>query len=1166
MPGDLYCLAVQPITGEDVLYAIAPTLRLCHCAAEGIVVGQYQDWGVTFDCPTSVSSRCSRWLSCFKCTGNTKRFTTRASINGHQKRKHDHPRKRKQLERAEETSTSVEGDFGIELGEVMLSEELDADMPPASESSCDCNQDDRSKFGTVFDPTTDLEVDWTNCDNPPTTVAGGGQASSAFLYHQHYSQGDSGGAEYLVKKSLLQHDLQPAELAKIDIPRPHIDLQLKIAKMAFMTARTNRGLLADIISACYKIGCEDGYHTSGEILNTALNKKVTASKHTLLPPLDFVLDSLQQPFKQELVVKRAHAWSTPIPSCNNDFRKYHLEGVHAIVPNLPYPTIRLDLKGHAYLSLVDCLEDFMAHHQNEEIEAITKSTVGNQSVAATLRCQSLKAKNIFDNTESTSGTPVLVVGLTFWSDDAETNTFSKTNRNSSIWVKTFSICTVSAKGQQLRATYPIAVGRKNLCHDPVEHKHQEELDLLQHRGCHPYYVGSRKQFAHIQFSLFATLQDQPEKRSGNKLMLGNSQYHARWGWSADHRALYRKGKLMPCSNCIENMANIIAEREFHRELPRCDRCLNFDVSAQGNLGLTDLPINYPIFEDRPVVDCCPPWINRVAEINGERKLKPFPITYAGLRVAVDTAHHYFCHHGWTTGNCDAFLRVEGLCASYIERVIDHARNASALKNAQENNPDDSTGPLEDFRRSPHLYEQCPYSPNWQRLGVLLTDTVDAPMHLLFLNLVKTCVLKIQEWLLAQQRNAPFVKSNAPFLLGFLHMHIEWLHLLPYKGKKFGGWVSENFLGFSRLIKWFYQNIGESVPEQDDDAPPEGLPQHKWLARHNKFWLKARGLQHIGSAIEIRKRVAETMKKDGNFPRPVSAPNLVLSQVEDVLLALSDVLECIMDRNVTNLTSKKAGLLIKWLIYKYDTLDRALSGNIRSPDVIAKYSFMCLMNVPLMIETFGALRNLWEGGWRGEGILQKMKPLVTQGLKHKWEGHLLAKMLRSRALDALLIAGGKTGELSLFSEDALRKRSRQFHKYESQLDLVDSVNHKLRVDEKLPVSVILVDCNSTVVLYGVVGDYGTLVRIDLVLTTPPTKKMGLFYYTLTAASNGVVYWKNILKEVTSLRLGYAVLLPLMDTQSSGEESCRYAVVASNWHSLAPELPIAALIDGDIELSQ
>ena len=190
----------------------------------------------------------------------------------------------------------------------------------------------------------------------------------------------------------------------------------------------------------------------------------------------------------------------------------------------------------------------------------------------------------------------------------------------------------------------------------------------------------------------------------------------------------------------------------------------------------------------------------------------------------------------------------------------------------------------------------------------------------------------------------------------------------------------------------------------------------------------------------------------------------------------------------------------------------------------------------------------------------MKPLVTQGLKHKWEGHLLTKMLRSRALDALLATGEETGKLEIFSEDALRNRSGQFHRYESQLELVDSVNNKFRADEKIPISVVLVDCCGVVTIFGVVGDYTTLVRVNLDLTMPPTQKMGLFYYNLSAATNGVECWKDVLKSATSLRLGYAVLLPLVDTQSSSEDSRRHAVVASNWHSLAPGLSLPALIDG------
>jgi len=46
----------------------------------------------------------------------------------------------------------------------------------------------------------------------------------------------------------------------------------------------------------------------------------------------------------------------------------------------------------------------------------------------------------------------------------------------------------------------------------------------------------------------------------------------------------------------------------------------------------------------------------------------------------------------------------------------------------------------------------------------------------------------------------------------------------------------------------------------------------------------------------------------------------------------------------------------------------------TPTWITSYNFVCLLNFPTMLATFGPLCNYWEGGGMGEKIIQKIKPL------------------------------------------------------------------------------------------------------------------------------------------------------------------------------------------------
>ena len=82
----------------------------------------------------------------------------------------------------------------------------------------------------------------------------------------------------------------------------------------------------------------------------------------------------------------------------------------------------------------------------------------------------------------------------------------------------------------------------------------------------------------------------------------------------------------------------------------------------------------------------------------------------------------------------------------------------------------------------------------------------------------------------------------------------------------------------------------------------------------------------------------------------------------------------------------------------------------------------------MARQFGPLRNLWEGGYIGEGYLHMMKPLFrntgAKGFRANWETNLHQSALRDKVLDNRPNANERS---SSQGEDIRRK---QYQKYES----------------------------------------------------------------------------------------------------------------------------------------
>jgi hypothetical protein len=361
---------------------------------------------------------------------------------------------------------------------------------------------------------------------------------------------------------------------------------------------------------------------------------------------------------------------------------------------------------------------------------------------------------------------------------------------------------------------------------------------------------------------------------------------------------------------------------------------------------------------------------RVVDRGGLFFLKTFRITYGTLKNAVKIAHQAINNDTWTQSSCEIFLRVEGLHTKFIQQVLENAINCKAYRIAQNNNGRDNDELLRVLQaardQDPKSFEMIEFPALWTRNGIELTTHVDSIMHLMFLGIVSTTIEKIQDWLTVQHKNATFLSKTSHYLLEFKNITIDWMPILQYTKGKLGAWVSENYLAFSRIMLWYFQNIG-IVHQKIDDAPPDTLPQNKWLAKHNRYWLMCRGLNTEGKASELAARVGQFMKQNP-VPPEIPKPEYLAEHVEDTLSALSNVLECVMASEVSDEVISKCSYAIRIFLSKFDIMDATIRTNDAKPTIVSAFNFSCLINLIDTMATYGPLRNLWEGGPRGEGFL------------------------------------------------------------------------------------------------------------------------------------------------------------------------------------------------------
>ena len=110
---------------------------------------------------------------------------------------------------------------------------------------------------------------------------------------------------------------------------------------------------------------------------------------------------------------------------------------------------------------------------------------------------------------------------------------------------------------------------------------------------------------------------------------------------------------------------------------------------------------------------------------------------------------------------------------------------------------------------------------------------DVPMHLLFLNVQKSTVNLILDWCTFVNNDRKKLMCSFVEIFEYIfELKLEWCKILPIGSCTFGGWVSENWMGFGRVMKWALSTILNMKSYKDLQKEMDELPQSKWTKRMN----------------------------------------------------------------------------------------------------------------------------------------------------------------------------------------------------------------------------------------------------------------------------------------------------------------------------------------------
>ena len=608
---------------------------------------------------------------------------------------------------------------------------------------------------------------------------------------------------------------------------------------------------------------------------TYMHLKIARFVNTLTGTQQAEFSSIMNFTQQTHLLKR-----TRIPVCLKELRQFYTTGKHSIIHNLPIPNI-CNSSNHAYVTLTSVMEYFLAQGFEPDVGSNEMSLASSPF-----------ARSVRETYSSTNVLP-LTLYIIFWSDEFEANGTRK-NKHST-WIKTVTIAAPLSKATCSKYTYLLALGSSGDAHD---HIHKIHFDELQQWSRIQYkYFGKVGKNVPVVVKLLAYSADRPERASIN-FMLGHSgKYSKRWGYSA----YVNQDKLPSCSACLVKRLTIIKYGLIaSANAAQCRSCIDWNFTYNGRLlSSLGLPNDYPTEQDLESPE--PPESRRVRDI---KYLCPMRITYETLKQGSRYALHNLYVGKWTTSNTYAYLKTMCLSEFYIKHhIVQYISHAHYMNH------------------SLHTAMQNLWFPSIWSSDLEVWNSIETPMHLLFLGIIKSTIDISFRWLKSMNKHKSFCNLVQPLLNRIRALRCEFCMINDFNGTSentLGGWISESYLAYARIMGVAYGYITE---------------------------------------IDVNDQTIEEL-----FQFQVQACLCVISRAMTTEIIANNELE----------------MYIKIFLTSVDEFEKVAmyNGNSGNMSWFSRANYLSLLNLPQQIKMFGPLRLYWEGS--RERFIQSIKPYMKTG--------------------------------------------------------------------------------------------------------------------------------------------------------------------------------------------
>jgi hypothetical protein len=684
----------------------------------------------------------------------------------------------------------------------------------------------------------------------------------------------------------------------------------------------------------------------------------------------------------------------PVPCTVSGFRSMilNVSNSNSLVSILPIPIPETLPDGHGYTPFRSILEHALMMNTFDPADVNDpkwKSLVSSQKFQRFLAS--------IPDVQPPGAVPIkqLAVGIIIWTDGWDTSTGTKSNR-SPMHSGTITLLFVEVESQTVVGcvTYPNMGGFGKNDHEPVFQRLHEDILAFERDATHRvlpsrHYECPVECHTHILF----IVQDQPERRKASCLLQGNANFHAMFGLSCDFTCLSQP--FNACTSCQRQVIEYLAHQDW-TEPPcaaPCQICMGWSVSNLTSTSYTKAsPTPKNLVEEVPGYTL----------FHGPGRLTS-SLLLAGWQYCID---RFAIHHMWAEADVKKYLHRLCINDETIKVFIAQCRNYVTIKDMADH-PEkyphiEIVAEQEKFLANPDDYA-LPSPPAMWLMGDMETKT-EGVMHL-SMGIQKTVFKFIIRWAVQYRIGAALQRRLSTLLQAVQELRVSYCPCRPYKDDKFGGYTAETYRAMSMISCFIYHCLLEAdlEPPPPRDVNPE--PHHKWTKQDNTNWMYLRDV-HFSKKItapEASAQVADLLEKDP--PLPIVNDPLVpigTDEIRDLVWRMFNMFRAIFCTDLCGIEAKnRATASVMRFLSHMETLDLKLHPKRAQPIWIAKFNFMGLLRVCDSFLHFNHVRNLYEGGVIGEGVVKELRPLVAKGVHHKWATNLLLAYYRHRTLDWLI---------------------------------------------------------------------------------------------------------------------------------------------------------------------